>query len=59
MNNDTLVAISPSRNKGIALVLTGAALWGVSGTAAQYLFQQQGFSPEWLTVVRLLLSGII
>ena len=59
MSNDTLVAISPSRNKGIALVLTGATLWGVSGTAAQYLFQQQGFSPEWLTVVRLLLSGII
>ncbi|CAH0156512.1 putative inner membrane transporter YicL [Peribacillus sp. Bi96] len=55
---DPLV-LSSSRNKGIALVLTGAVLWGVSGTAAQYLFQRQGFSPEWLTVVRLLLSGVI
>ncbi|MGG4266796.1 DMT family transporter [Peribacillus simplex] len=59
MSNDTLVDVSPSRKKGIALVLTGAALWGVSGTAAQYLFQRQGFSPEWLTVIRLLLSGVI
>ncbi|PFB04610.1 EamA family transporter [Priestia megaterium] len=52
-------AIAYSRTKGIALVLTGAILWGVSGTVAQYLFQQQGFSAEWLTVVRLLLSGIL
>ena len=52
-------AMSYSRTKGIALVLTGAILWGVSGTVAQYLFQQQGFSAEWLTVVRLLLSGIL
>lgn len=52
-------AISYSRTKGIALVLTGAILWGVSGTVAQYLFQQQGFNAEWLTVVRLLLSGIL
>ncbi|HZG70946.1 MAG TPA: EamA family transporter [Chondromyces sp.] len=58
MNADHLV-ISSSRNKGIGLVLIGAALWGVSGTVAQYLFQKQGFSPEWLTVVRLLLSGSI
>ncbi|WP_375088919.1 DMT family transporter [Peribacillus sp. RS7] len=59
MSNDGLVEVSPSRKRGISLVLTGAALWGISGTAAQYLFQRQGFSPEWLTVVRLLLSGLI
>lgn len=58
LNADHL-AVSTSRNKGIVLVLIGAALWGVSGTAAQYLFQKQGFSPEWFTVVRLLLSGVI
>jgi drug/metabolite transporter (DMT)-like permease len=34
-------------------------LWGISGTAAQYLFQKKGFSPEWLVVIRLLSSGII
>lgn len=53
------VAMSYSRKSGIVLVLTGAVLWGISGTVAQYLFQQQGFSPEWLVVIRLLLSGII
>ncbi len=40
-------------------MLTGAALWGVSGTAAQYLFQERGFSSGWLTVVRLLLGGLV
>ncbi|MET3288813.1 EamA family transporter [Brevibacillus fluminis] len=47
------------RFMGISLVLIGAVLWGVSGTVAQYLFQEQNFSPEWLTVVRLLLAGVI
>ncbi|WP_081416020.1 DMT family transporter [Peribacillus kribbensis] len=41
------------------MVLLGASFWGVSGTAAQYLFQKQGFSPEWLTVMRLLISGVL
>ncbi|MDF2947961.1 MAG: hypothetical protein K0S51_2640 [Bacillales bacterium] len=53
------VAIVNFRTKGIALVLTGAVLWGISGTVAQYLFHQKGFSSEWLVVTRLLLSGII
>lgn len=48
-----------SRMTGIMLVLTAAIMWGVSGTVAQFLFQQQSFSPEWLVVVRLLISGII
>jgi len=47
------------RIKGIILVIIGAMLWGISGTAAQYLFQKKGFSPEWLVVIRLLASGII
>ncbi len=48
-----------SRIKGIILVIIGAMLWGISGTVAQYLFQKMDFGPEWLVVVRLLLSGII
>jgi drug/metabolite transporter (DMT)-like permease len=58
MNSET-IAVSSSRTKGIALVLIGATLWGVSGTVAQYLFQEQKFSAEWLVVIRLLLSGLI
>lgn len=47
------------RIKGILLVIIGAMLWGISGTVAQYLFQKRAFSPEWLVVIRLLISGII
>ncbi len=47
------------RVKGIILVIISTMLWGVSGTVAQYLFQKKGFSPEWLVVIRLLVSGII
>jgi drug/metabolite transporter (DMT)-like permease len=53
------VALPSLRTKGMVLVLVGAALWGISGTVAQYLFQQKGFSPEWLVVIRLLFSGIL
>lgn len=52
-------ALSYSRTTGIWLVLTGAILWGVSGTVAQYLFQDRHFNTEWLTSVRLLLSGAL
>lgn len=44
---------------GIMMVLAAGSFWGISGTIAQYLFQQRGFSPEWLVVVRLLVSGIL
>lgn len=57
MSSENIV-ISNLRIKGIALVLIAAVLWGISGTVAQYLFQQ-GFSAEWLVVIRLLISGII
>jgi drug/metabolite transporter (DMT)-like permease len=50
---------SKARTKGIILVITAALLWGISGTVAQYLFQKRGFSPEWLVVIRMLMSGIV
>lgn len=53
------IAISYSRSRGIFLVLSAAFLWGVSGTVAQFLFQRSGFSPEWLVVIRLLISGLL
>ena len=48
-----------SRTKGILLVIVGTMLWGISGTVAQFLFQQKGFDTEWLVVVRLLISGFL
>ena len=35
-----------SRAKGILLVIVGTMLWGISGTVAQFLFQQKGFDTE-------------
>ncbi|MDM5326579.1 EamA family transporter [Neobacillus sp. CF12] len=50
--------LSYPRTKGIILVLMAAIFWGVSGTVAQYLFHQQGFSTSWLVVTRLLVAGL-
>lgn len=49
----------PSRMKGIVMVLLSAVFWGGSGAAAQFLFQQQNVSVEWLVTVRLLISGFV
>ncbi|MEC2627150.1 EamA family transporter, partial [Bacillus cereus] len=48
-----------NRLKGIIMVIIGACLWGLSGTAAQQLFQYDNVSTEWLVTIRLLISGII
>lgn len=53
------VVMTQIRTKGFILVITAAVLWGISGTVAQYLFQKENYSTEWLVVVRLLVSGII
>lgn len=47
------------RYKGLAMVLVAATLWGLSGTVAQRLFQDEGFTPGWLVTMRLLISGIL
>ncbi|MCB2291839.1 DMT family transporter [Clostridium sp. CS001] len=47
------------RIKGIMLVIISSMLWGISGTVAQFLIQQKGFSTEWLVVIRLLVAGLI
>lgn len=47
------------RLKGIFLVVFGTFLWGVSGVVAQYLFKSENFTPEWLVVIRMIVSGTI
>lgn len=44
---------------GVAMVITAAILWGLSGTFAQPLFQEKGFTPSWLVTVRMLAAGIL
>ena len=47
------------RNKGLLMVIAGAAMWGGSGVAGQYLLQDCGVSTGWLVVTRMLLAGLI
>lgn len=44
---------------GSVLTLFAASLWGVSGSFAQFLFEQRGVNPEWLVTVRLLGAGTL
>ncbi|WML48284.1 EamA family transporter [Neobacillus sp. PS3-34] len=53
------VVLTATRGKGIVLVLIAAIFWGISGTVAQYLFQERGFTAAWLVDTRLILSGMI
>ncbi|MFC4183456.1 DMT family transporter [Saccharococcus thermophilus] len=46
-----------NRIKGLLMVITGATLWGLSGTAAQVLFQEKQITAEWLVVVRMIMAG--
>jgi drug/metabolite transporter (DMT)-like permease len=52
-----MLAQVSSRIKGLMMVITGATLWGLSGTAAQVLFQEKQISAEWLVVVRMMIAG--
>jgi len=40
-------------------VLVAGCLWGLSGTAAQVLFQRHGVSPQWLVTMRMAGAGLI
>lgn len=45
--------------RGLILVLAGSSLWGLSGTAAQLLFQRHGARAEWLVTMRLAGAGLL
>lgn len=59
MNPMTETTHCSQRKKGICLVLVGATFWGASGVAVQFALQAKMFSPEWLVVIRLLVSGAL
>ena len=40
------------------LAILGGVSWGISGVCGQYLFMKYEISADWLTTVRMLLSGI-
>lgn len=42
---------------GYIMALSAAVMWGVSGTCAQYLFEEKGVSPSWLVCWRMVIAG--
>ncbi|PJO45587.1 DMT family transporter [Lysinibacillus xylanilyticus] len=48
-----------NRTIGFILVILGASFWGIGGTVAQKLFQQENIEVGWLVSSRLLLAGIL
>ncbi len=46
-----------TRTKGLWMVVIAATMWGLSGTAAQWVFQQKHITTEWLVFVRMIASG--
>lgn len=51
--------MKPDYLKGCGLAFGAALLWGVSGTAGQFLFAHRGVNTEWLVAVRMLMAGIL
>lgn len=51
--------IKKNRTYGLLLVILGASFWGIGGTVAQRLFQQDNIEVGWLVSSRLLLAGIL
>jgi drug/metabolite transporter (DMT)-like permease len=49
----------PRRLRGLLYTVTGAICWGLSGTAAQTLFQYDHISAQWLVMVRMLGAALI
>ncbi|WP_111670235.1 EamA family transporter [Algoriphagus litoralis] len=47
------------RIPGLIMAVSSAVFWGISGTCAQYLFEQKGFDPAWLVCWRMLIAGVI
>lgn len=46
-----------ARTRGLWMVIIAATMWGLSGTAAQWVFQQKSVATEWLVFVRMIVSG--
>ncbi|GMQ23331.1 EamA family transporter [Algoriphagus sp. oki45] len=44
---------------GIIMALSSAIFWGISGTCAQFLFENRGLNPAWLVTWRMCIAGLI
>ncbi len=47
------------KNKGLLFALIAGMLWGFGGTVGQYMFLHFEISSDWVSMTRMILSGII
>ena len=45
--------------RGFLFASLGSVGWGISGVCSQYLFTKYDLRADWLTAVRMLLSGLV
>lgn len=50
---------NPRHIQGLIFVILGAALWGIGGTAADYIFRNTPVTVDWYVTFRLTFSGVI
>lgn len=43
---------------GYIFTIAAAICWGFSGACGEFLFQHRGLNPEWVTMVRMILTGV-
>ncbi|HSJ37724.1 MAG TPA: EamA family transporter [Planococcus sp. (in: firmicutes)] len=48
-----------NRVKGIAMILSGAALWGATGPLMEWLFAEYGLSVSFFLTLRLIVAGVL
>lgn len=59
MGKDSLEARRPGFWHGAICALLGGALWGFSGACSQYLFAHYDIASSFITMVRMLGSGVL
>ncbi len=50
---------SSNKRLGILFAIVGATFWGMSGSVAQYVFQNKTIDPLWLVGIRLFSAGVL
>jgi len=56
---DLFLKMKNTNFKGFTMAIIAAIFWGISGTMAQFLFQERGVNIEWLISIRMLISGFL
>lgn len=51
--------IENKKRLGYFLTIAAAICWGFSGACGEFLFQHRFLNPEWVTMVRMLVTGIV